>query len=177
MFFSQGRVCVCVCRGWGVGGVLWLQCGMDDWLIGRTYTCANLIDGMSLCWCDKCFRSERVIRHWTDDWRCSVSWKDMSCVNGRVWGYECQRMWRGMQYTDRRWNKRIERKCPNIDFNVDKKNQLDVTFCILYFSSNSCSTCIGQPCAHHQGLTTAWCYSLVLVCAVAAGRWSRPVAR
>ena len=24
--------------------------------------------------------------------------------------------------------------------NVDKKNQLDVTFCILYFSSNSCST-------------------------------------
>ena len=26
----------------------------------------------------------------------------------------------------------------------------DVTFCILYFSSNSCSTCFGQPCAHHQ---------------------------
>jgi len=39
--------------------------------------------------------------------------------------------------------------------NVDKKNQLDVTFCILYFSSNSCSTCFGQPCAHHQELTTA----------------------
>ena len=57
---------------------------------------------------------------------------------------------------------------------VDKKNQLDVTFCILYFSSNSCSTCFGQPCAHHQELTTAWCYSLVLVCAVAAGRWSSP---
>ena len=37
----------------------------------------------------------------------------------------------------------------------DKKNQLDVTFCILYFSSNSCSTCFGQPCAHHQELTTA----------------------
>ena len=37
---------------------------------------------------------------------------------------------------------------------VDKKNQLDVTFCILYFSSNSCSTCFGQPCAHHQELTT-----------------------
>jgi hypothetical protein len=35
---------------------------------------------------------------------------------------------------------------------VDKKNQLDVTFCILYFSSNSCSTCFGQPCAHHQEL-------------------------
>jgi len=35
---------------------------------------------------------------------------------------------------------------------VDKKNQLDVTFCILYFSSNSCSTCFGQPCAH--GRTT-----------------------
>jgi len=49
---------------------------------------------------------------------------------------------------------------------VDKKNQLDVTFCILYVSSNSCSTCFGQPCAHHQELTTAWCYSLVLVCAV-----------
>ena len=40
---------------------------------------------------------------------------------------------------------------------VDKKNQLDVTFCILYFSSTSCSTCFGQPCAHHQELTTAWC--------------------
>jgi hypothetical protein len=35
------------------------------------------------------------------------------------------------------------------------KNQLDVTFCILYFSSNSCSTCFGQPCAHHQELKTA----------------------
>ena len=56
-----------------------------------------------------------------------------------------------------------------------RKTQLDVTFCILYFSSNSCSTCFGQPCAHHQELTTAWCYSLVLVCAVAAGRLSRPV--
>ena len=60
---------------------------------------------------------------------------------------------------------------------VDKKNQLDVTFCILYFSSNSCSTCFGEPCAHHQELTTAWCYSLVLVCAVAAGRLSSPVGR
>ena len=60
---------------------------------------------------------------------------------------------------------------------VDKKNQLDVTFCILYFSSNSCSTCFGQPCDHHQELTTAWCYSLVMVCAVAAGRWSSPVGR
>jgi len=38
---------------------------------------------------------------------------------------------------------------------VDNKNQLDVTFCILYFSSNSCSTCFGQPCAHHQEMTTA----------------------
>ena len=39
-------------------------------------------------------------------------------------------------------------------------------FCILYFSSNSCSTCFRQPCAHHQELMTVWCYSLVLVCAV-----------
>ena len=38
---------------------------------------------------------------------------------------------------------------------ADKKNQLGVTFCILYFSSNSCSTCFGQHCAHHQELTTA----------------------
>ena len=60
---------------------------------------------------------------------------------------------------------------------VDKKTQLDVTFCMLYFSSNNCSTCFGQPCVHHQGLTTAWCYSLVLVCAVAAGRLSSPVGR
>ena len=43
----------------------------------------------------------------------------------------------------------------NTHFFVDKKNQLDATFCILYFSSNSCSTCFGQPCAHHQELTTA----------------------
>ena len=35
------------------------------------------------------------------------------------------------------------------------KDQLDVTFCILYFSSNSCSTSFGQPCADHQVLTTA----------------------
>ena len=62
-------------------------------------------------------------------------------------------------------------------YRVDKKTQLDVTFCILYFSSNSSSTCFGQPCVHHQELTTAWCYSLVLVCAVAAGRLSRPVGR
>ena len=60
---------------------------------------------------------------------------------------------------------------------VDKKNQLDVTFCIIYFSFNSCSTCFGQPCAHHQELTTAWSYSLVLVCAVAAGRLSSPVGK
>ena len=46
---------------------------------------------------------------------------------------------------------------------MDKKNQLDVSFCILYFSSNSCSTCFGQPCAHHQELKNAWCYKLVLV--------------
>ena len=54
------------------------------------------------------------------------------------------------------------------------QDQQDVNFCILHFSSNSCSTCFGQPCAHHQELTTEWCYSLVLVCAVAAGRLSRP---
>ena len=53
---------------------------------------------------------------------------------------------------------------------VDKKNQLDVTFWILYFHSTSCSTCFGQPCAHHQELTTAWCYILVLLCAVTAGK-------
>ena len=41
-----------------------------------------------------------------------------------------------------------------VTFSVDKKNQLDATFCILYFSSNSCSTCYRQPCAHHQELTT-----------------------
>jgi len=46
--------------------------------------------------------------------------------------------------------------------------QLDVTFCNLYFSCNSSSTCFGQPCDHHQELTTASCYSPVLVCVVAA---------
>ena len=50
----------------------------------------------------------------------------------------------------------LKQFCPhNHTFSVDKKNQLDATFCILYFSSNSCSTCFGQPCAHHQELTTA----------------------
>ena len=65
----------------------------------------------------------------------------------------------------------IDIPCPRPNYegevfmcSVDKKNQLDVTFCILYFSSNSCWTCFRQPCAHHQELTTAWCYSLVLVC-------------
>ena len=33
-------------------------------------------------------------------------------------------------------------KGEEIKFSVDKKNQLDVTFCILYFSSNSCPTCV-----------------------------------
>ena len=46
-------------------------------------------------------------------------------------------------------------KSKQLTKSVDKKNQLDVTFCIFYFSSNSCSTCFGQPCAHFQELTTA----------------------
>ena len=50
---------------------------------------------------------------------------------------------------------RLNELTKNIGNYVDKKTQLDVTFCILYFSSNSCSTCFGQPCAHHQELTTA----------------------
>ena len=58
-------------------------------------------------------------------------------------------------YRDCEWRKR------NTLSSLDKKNQLDVTFLFL-FSSNSCSTCFGQPCTHHQELTTAWCYSIVL---------------
>ena len=42
-----------------------------------------------------------------------------------------------------------------IKIECDKKNQLDVTFCILYFSSNGYSTCFGQQCAQHQDLKTA----------------------
>ena len=38
---------------------------------------------------------------------------------------------------------------------LNEKIQPDVTFCILYFSSNSCLTCFGQPCAYHQELATA----------------------
>ena len=34
---------------------------------------------------------------------------------------------------------------------VEKKNQLDVTFCILYFSSNSCSTCFGATMCPSSG--------------------------
>ena len=36
-------------------------------------------------------------------------------------------------------------------FSMDKKNQLDVTFCILYFSSNSCSTCFGATMCPSSG--------------------------
>ena len=49
----------------------------------------------------------------------------------------------------------VGRVWSNFKTSADKKNQLDFTFCILYFSSNSCSTCFGQPCTHHQELTTA----------------------
>jgi hypothetical protein len=38
------------------------------------------------------------------------------------------------------------------NLSVDKKNQLDVTFCILYFSSNSCSTCSGN----HAPIIRSW---------------------
>jgi len=34
---------------------------------------------------------------------------------------------------------------------------------VLPLFSTSCSTCFGQPCAHHQELTTAGFYSLVSV--------------
>jgi len=52
-------------------------------------------------------------------------------------------------------NRDISCGVKQLHISVDKKNQLDVTFCILYSSSNSYSTCFGQPCAHHQELTTA----------------------
>ena len=39
---------------------------------------------------------------------------------------------------------------------VDKKNQLDVTFCILYFSSNSCSTCFGATVCPSSGADDVW---------------------
>ena len=64
----------------------------------------------------------------------------------------------------KKWNEKNMKECDKRNSHissklhvicVDKENQLDVTFCILYFSSNSCSTCFGQPCAHHQELTTA----------------------
>ena len=62
------------------------------------------------------------------------------------------------QQTDRQTQTRVcmfVHKYKTTKCSVDKKNQLDVTFCILYFSSNSWSTCFGQPCAHHQELATA----------------------
>ena len=40
---------------------------------------------------------------------------------------------------------------------------VDVTFCILYFSSNSCSTCFGQPCAHHQELATVMLITTLVI--------------
>ena len=110
----------------------------------------------------------------------SFSWKDVltlcehasSCVLMGLLAIS-----HGMNCESASGVKRAQFTLPFIKFSVDKKNQLVVTFCILYFFSNSCSTCFGQPCAHHQELTTAWCYSLVLVCAVAAGRLSSPVGR
>ena len=57
------------------------------------------------------------------------------------------------------WKPHVKKKQKDLTLKykkcVDKENQLDVTFCILYFSSNSCATCFDQPCAHHQDLTTA----------------------
>jgi len=43
----------------------------------------------------------------------------------------------------------------NQTLSVDKKNQIDVTFCIPYFYSNSSSTCFEQPSAHNKELTAA----------------------
>jgi len=54
-----------------------------------------------------------------------------------------------------KYNTKVDISIKTLFFSVDKKNQLNVAFCILYFSSNSCSTCFGQPCVHHQELTTA----------------------
>jgi len=57
-------------------------------------------------------------------------------------GIDCQKdslLWRPTKIRDTR------------TYSVDKKNQIDVTFCILYFSSNSCSTCLGQLCAPSSG--------------------------
>ena len=59
-------------------------------------------------------------------------------------------------------------------YGVDKNIQVDVTFCILYFSSNNCWICFGQPCTHYEELRTAWCYCFVFVCALASGRLTRP---
>jgi hypothetical protein len=70
--------------------------------------------------------------------------------------------WHHIFRTKEWWIYKYEQSCTWFSLQLkplivaDKKNQLDVTFCILYFSSNSCSTCFGQPCAHHQELTTAW---------------------
>jgi len=54
-------------------------------------------------------------------------------------------------------------------------NHVPIIMRCFHFFSTSCTTCFGQPCAHHHEVTTALCYSLVLECAVAAGTLSRPV--
>jgi len=48
------------------------------------------------------------------------------------------------------------------------RNQLDVTWCYIYFLFISNSTCFGQPCAHPQELTIRWFYRRVWCSAVAA---------
>ena len=48
------------------------------------------------------------------------------------------------------------------------RNQLDVTWCYIYFLFISSSTCFRQPCAHPQELTTQWFYRRVWCSAVAA---------
>jgi len=44
------------------------------------------------------------------------------------------------------------------------RNQLDVTWCYIYFLFISSTTCFGQPCAHPQEMTTQWFYRRVWWC-------------
>jgi hypothetical protein len=151
-----------------LGRYHWYVNNRDDMSVqakaDHIYTCSCHLDG----WC-----SRRIAVTYSN---LDVRWQWAVTSTHRL-HYPGERA-SGTQWTGAAWAQGLVGTLQGVEpWCVDKKNELDVPFCILYFSSNSCSTCFGQPCAHHQQLTTAWCYSLVLVCFLAAGRWSSPVGR
>ena len=140
------------------------------------------------------------LRHCTDRWKGTKVWKEVitPTYSFSSWGWIQQVPRKPLHSSSKaQWlqvsnhltpckeitaaysengTKQKNRSCGHNEMWIRKTNYMSL-FVSFISLTNSCSTCFGQPCAHHQELTTAWCYSLVLVCAVAAGSLSSPVGR